>query len=80
MNAPLHCKKTLAWHGIICRVPSEWECVRYTNNPEAGDLEFQDRHGLKAVFRWKRMLQEPDPVRLMLVRPFKYLRFAVSVG
>jgi hypothetical protein len=45
------------WHG---RVPADWECVRYKNWTERGELEFHSRHGLQGIYAWRRVKQMVD--------------------
>jgi hypothetical protein len=55
----------LAWHDAVFEVPDRWEVTRYSLAPQAGRLEFADRHGARGVFAWERCSRLPDLARTL---------------
>jgi hypothetical protein len=55
----------LAWHHMICEIPSAWEVSRYAIEARVGRLEFATRHGLQALCSWEPCSREPDRATTM---------------
>ncbi|MFW5829508.1 MAG: hypothetical protein ACOCXA_04535, partial [Planctomycetota bacterium] len=50
----------IAWWWWDGRMPDDWECVRYKNWQERGQLEFCNRAGLQAIYTWRRVEKAVD--------------------
>lgn len=53
------------WQQIGVELPTEWECLQFARDPEAGRCAFADRHRYRFELNWRKSPGEPDFERMM---------------
>jgi len=53
------------WRQIAIRIPSDWECLQFSRETEAGRCAFADRHRYRLELNWRRFKAEPDFERML---------------
>ncbi|HEY2404535.1 MAG TPA: hypothetical protein VGI10_00925 [Polyangiaceae bacterium] len=66
------------WLGLGLRVPTDWEIIRHSSNPERGALVFVDRRHERLRVSWTECQKEPDLERL--IADFTKAKGLESVG
>ncbi len=53
------------WRQIAVRIPSDWECLQFSREPDAGRCAFADRRRFRVELNWRRFKSEPDFERML---------------
>src|SRR5436190_2196747 len=56
----------LAWHHLLFEIPTTWEVIAHSKNPEKGQLVLSDRHGETMQVFWKRVNEKLDVRRRLI--------------
>ena len=57
--------QTIAWHYFACKVPANWEVIRFGTSDRKGTLNFSTRKGAVASISWEQMRKRPVAVNVM---------------
>lgn len=57
--------ESIIWNGIALSIPSNWEMLQFSRNPEQGRCAFADRYQFRLELNWRQVDGPPDFDRML---------------